>query len=144
MRVYQQLVTLVVMGTLAGYAQARYNPSQLEHFEKTNECVNCDLSSARINPNHSGANLEGANLSSFAEKMSSGPINLSGANLKNTNLSDAYLEFANLSNANLTGAHLDGAYVRYANFSGAVGANLKNAQDACSVILPDGSLTKDC
>lgn len=146
MQIYRQLITLAIVGTVAGYAHAKalYNPSQLEHFEQTNECVGCDLSSARITPNHSGANLERANLSNLAEKPGSGELNLSSANLKNANLSNAYLEFANLSYADLTGAHLDGAYVRYANFAGAVGVDLKNAAGVCSVILPDGSLTKEC
>ena len=141
---YQMLFVLVA-GTFisAAHAKGLYDQSQLDQFERTNKCINCDLSNARISVNHSGANLEGSNLSGIGG-IQAQQLNFSAANLKNANLSGAYLEFGNFSNADFTGAHIDGAYTRYANFSGAIGLDLKNAVDACSVILPDGTVTKDC
>ena len=136
------VISLVMSAfTLPAFAGPQFNNEQLKKFEQTNECSGCDLSSARIGDNHSGAILNNANLSNIRAKIG-GILNFSYANLQNANFSGAELEESNLSFANLTGAHFAGAVLGRTNFYGAVGLDLTNAY-VCYVILPDGK-TSDC
>lgn len=144
------MLTLAIVAasaiSLPAYA---YNTAHVEQFEKTNQCEACDLSGVKFyrdtneqtspNVNHSGAKLDGANLSNaFA-----GGINLSNASLRQANLSGASLNDANLSYADLSGANLSGAFIQFANLFGAIGADLSNVR-ICSTTLPDGSASKPC
>ena len=122
------------------YASPTFNEEQLSQFEKTNQCVNCDLSGAPLTGNHSKANLVNANLSGIISAW--GFINFSEANLRNANLSGTQLSGANFSKADLTGAVFAGAVLNYANFYGATGVNLNNALETCNVTTPDGSILK--
>lgn len=139
----QSFVAAIIVGSLAISAHAapksQYSKSQLEQFEATNKCSACDLSGAELSRNHSGAILDGANLSNIYSDLHDLPgINFSAANLQNANLSGADLEYANFSQADLAGARFDGADVSEANFYGAKNANLTNAY-TCRATLPDGS-----
>lgn len=121
---------IFIFGISSAYASG-YNNSQLQSFERTNSCINCDLSGASISYNHSGAVLEQSNLSDV-NMYTSGTINFSSSNLKQVNFTGANLVYANFSQADLTGARLDGA-----NFYGAKGVDFTNTR-VCYVILPDG------
>lgn len=139
---------LVAFGTVnlinPAIAKSNFDASQLSSFENTNQCLSCDLSSAELSLNHSGAILDNSNLSNIIGY--SGPlqgINFSNASLKNVNLTGAYIPNSNFSNADLTNAHFNGAMLREANFYGAKGADLTGAADICFAILPDGKRV-DC
>lgn len=90
------LQTAFLTGT--GYG---FNAADLQKFNSTNKCENCDLSNANL-----------ANLDMYG-------ANLTGANLTGANLSEA-----SLNDANLTGANMKGANIKGTNFSG---AKLSNA-----------------
>jgi uncharacterized protein YjbI with pentapeptide repeats len=126
---------LFTFGISPAYASG-YNNSQLQSFERTNSCINCDLSGASISYNHSGAVLEQSNLSDV-NMYTSSTINFSSSNLKQVNFSGANLRYANFSQADLTGARFDGADIYGANFYGAKGVDFTNTR-VCYVILPDG------
>ena len=133
------VIIFTALSTFFISAQA-YNKTQLDQFEKTNKCNKCDLSSAVITWNHSGAELNDANLSNISFRNKHGG-NFALASLKNANLSGAHLVNSNLSHADLTGTHLDAAHLYMTNIYGAIGADFSNA-DICMATLPDGSQGK--
>jgi uncharacterized protein YjbI with pentapeptide repeats len=126
---------LFIFGVSSAYSST-YNNSQLDQFEQTNQCINCDLSGAQLNYNHSGTVLEQSNLSNI-NLFSSIYLNLSSSNLKQVNFTGANLAHADFSQSDLTGARFDGSTIDGANFFGAKGVNLTNVK-LCNVILPDG------
>ncbi len=86
-----------------------FDEKQVQVLKKSNNCVKCDLSGAKL----TNLDLSYADLSS---------ANLSGADLSNSvlfgaNLSKANLSGANFSAANLFEANLSGANVSKTNFS---------------------------
>lgn len=130
------LASFITSVSLMSYAKASFKDDELEHFEITNHCSGCDLSSAALTSNHSGAILDNANLSNVYTTQNH--LNLSQAHLQNANLTGAWLPGANFSQADLTGAVFAGAFLRGANFYGAMGVNLKNAAEACDIVAPNG------
>jgi uncharacterized protein YjbI with pentapeptide repeats len=132
---------LIALSIISGASYSLdYRPSDLETFEKTNICINCDLSNANFTGNHSQARLDNTNLS--------------GALCYGINLSAAILTHANLTNSkfggsNFSGADFEGAVLFKANFAqtNLYQANISQAQLAqlssvCDAILPDGSTGK--
>ncbi len=124
-RLFVALLPIAPIVFLSTSAQA-FNPEHLAQLLKTNQCANCDLSSAKLEKlNLSGANLSGANLSSAnltGANLSN--ANLEAANLQGSSLSETYLFRANLTGANFTNAGLQKANLRETtligtNFSGA-------------------------
>jgi uncharacterized protein YjbI with pentapeptide repeats len=86
-----------------------FDEKQVQALKKTNSCVKCDLSGAKLNDldlsyaDLSGANLSGADLTNTVLYQANlAKANLSGANLTNVNLFEANLSGANVSKANLT------------------------------------------
>lgn len=145
MNIFQSIITMLFLSLLMTtvYAKPLYNRDAVTRFEQTNRCSNCDLSRAQLKLNHSGAVLDGANLSGIIEWGFPG-INLSEANLQNANLAGALLPHANFVNADVTGARFDGANLANANFFQAIGLNLNHAAVTCGIILPDGKQTSSC
>ena len=131
------LLPFLAITAIAPLAQA-FNSDHLKQLLKSNQCSNCDLSSAPLE----GTNLSGANLQN---------TNLSNANLSGTNLSGANLEGANLQNAilnnvyafraNLTGTNFSNATLQNANLreTTLVGTNFTRA-DLRSVNLQGNNL----
>jgi uncharacterized protein YjbI with pentapeptide repeats len=119
------LLPVLPIVLLSTSAQA-FNPDHLAQLLKTNQCANCDLSSAKLEKlNLSGANLQGANLSGVTLTGANlSNANLEAANLQGSSLTEAYLFRANLTDANFTNAGLQKANLRETtlvgtNFSGA-------------------------
>jgi len=136
---------------------AQWNPDQLEQFNKTNICENCDLQHAIINMPHQKASLKGSNLrgieagSNYFNESDFSNTNLSASNLQfakfpGATFTGANLEGANLSNANLldadfTNANLNGADLSYSDLRGAIISQeqLQQAAKLCHAKLPDGN-----
>lgn len=121
-------------------ANLKYNPEQTDQFNKTNQCVGCDLSNASLYGNHSQANLDKANLSGAgADNM-----NLSEALITNANLTKTNFANSNLSAANFTGSVLIDADLSDTDLYQAVISTeqLAQASSVCRAILPDGSKGK--
>ena len=84
-----KLTILAVVASIFASSASAFDPDDLQKLKDTNECVECDLSSAYLME----ADLKGADLSK--------------ADLSKANLKGAYLKGADLSGANLSGASLN-------------------------------------
>ena len=118
-------------------ANLRFNQDDVQKFNTTNSCVNCDLSNAQLNGDHSQVNLTGANLSNAKGSY----INLSQTILINANLSNSYFSSANFSQADFSGAAIYQADFSYANLYKAKMTleQLSQLKSVCNATLPDGS-----
>jgi hypothetical protein len=112
------LIIIMVVVCFFGSLSVLYgfDEKQVQALKKTNKCMKCDLSGAKLNnldleyADISSANLSGADLSnSMLSNANLTKANLSGANLSGTNLSFANLSGADASKANLTNVFLDQA-----------------------------------
>jgi Pentapeptide repeats (8 copies)/NACHT domain len=141
--VYTGLNILIILLELHRYAQGKDDLKNLIVFYPSGESQSSGHKSRLLKIIHnsdsieintfnqnlrffiSGANLNGANLSS----TNLSGTDLSGANLSGTDLSGANLSRANLGGANLSSANLGGANLGGANLGGANlgGANLSRA-----------------
>jgi uncharacterized protein YjbI with pentapeptide repeats len=83
--------------TSSTYAKPSYIRSDLEQFNKTGACVNCDLSEVRLD-SHDGANLSGA-LLVRADLSWFGPHHFYVSNF-----SHAQLMYANLDRVKASGS----------------------------------------
>jgi len=111
------ILCLSIAAALGVMATARASdPNHVEQLRTTGKCPLCDLTEENL----SGVPLEGADLS--------------GANLTNAIMYDS-----NLRGANLAGAILSGANLWMADLTGAVDAQLADAQTDARTICPDGS-----
>ena len=108
------LTALTLAATMFASSASAFDPDDLQKLKDTNECVECDLSSADL----WGAYLMNANLKD--------------ADLWGADLSKADLSKANLKGADLSGANLRDAYLYYA---------IMNSVILCNTTMPDGSVT---
>ena len=107
------LALTVVSGLFILTGLCAFDDAQLKGLRKSNNCVKCDLTNAKLGnldlsyADLSSANLSGADLSNstfYSANLSK--ADLTGANLTGANLYDANLTGANLSKANLARANL--------------------------------------
>ena len=125
--------------TVPAYANnIQFNQNDLQTFNETNTCINCDLTTASLEGNHSQANLTGTNL----QNANGNNMNLSQSNLQNTNFTYGTFILTNFSEADFTGANLSKADFSFANLYKAKisAAQLSQLKSVCRAILPDGSL----
>jgi len=125
------------LGSSAYANNLAFNQDDVQKFNATNACVDCDLSNASLYGNHSQANLSGANLSNASGSY----INLSQANLQTANLTNATFNAANFSEADFTGAGVYQADFGSANLYKAkiTPEQLSQVKSLCNATLPDGS-----
>jgi len=96
-----------------------FDEKHVQGLKKTNKCIKCDLSGAKLNnfdmeyADLSSANLSGADLSNSMM----GNTNLTKANLSGANLSGANLGFANLSGADVSKASLTNVFLDQATWT---------------------------
>ena len=146
-------ITLILF-ILSFYSSISYGFSEkdLETFNKTNVCINCDLSGAIFKKSDlSNAVLTGSNL----DKVNFWRANLSNANLENCSLQQANLKRVNFENANMNGAIFHFSIIRNAKMDGATAiranfsktkikkTNLKNVK-FCETIMPYGIDNSGC
>ncbi len=115
-----------------------FNPADLQKFNTTNSCVECDLSNASLSGNHSQANLTDTNLSSSIGDF----INLSEAVLIGTNLTNSRFIKANFSQADFSNAALYQADFSNANLYKAkmTTEQISQLKSVCNATLPNGSM----
>lgn len=141
------------------FANVRYSPAQLQQFETTGSCQNCDLTDVTFLFVNAGVqspfNLEGANLSgSFINTRNNTLSNFSGitavntsfsnncysqANFKNAILIDANFMNSNLTYSDFTGANVTGVSFADSDLYGAKGIDFSSVASVCGAIMPDGS-----
>ena len=145
--------------TFSSYANIENKKSDIQHFIETNECVNCDLSRAKLErSNHDNANLMGsllamANISSSqfnqanfqdanleyvkAESIIARYCNFTNADLRKANFSHANLGGCDFTNANLNKVMFYHANLYKAKISE---EQLKQVERLDCAIMPDGSM----
>lgn len=164
------LILLVALPMSVFAAQAMYNPTQLQQFETTGSCPNCDLTSTDLGPqtgvqppyNLAGANLSGSKInivngsgSNFSGVLADNTdfawdsnvgATFSGSSFENASLVEANLSGLNLTKANFTGADVAGANFDNADLSGAIGLTPSeiNAANPCGGITPTNDIEPAC
>lgn len=152
--VFTSMITLPAMNAYADIAK----DEDLKKFLDTNQCINCDLSGAKIPGDHQHANISGSNLSSTQLIGDYTKANFSkiiapnarfGNELSEANFTDAKLAAATFRNTWLTYANFTDADVHQVDFLNAnlfgakiTAEQLASAQSICNAILPNGSKGK--
>lgn len=152
------MTSVLIFTTCSASSYAMYIPEQLEQFEKTGECVNCDLSGAYLSGHsHNSSNLSGAllvkaslsNTEFYTSKFNGAELMYASFNY--TRASGSQFVSANLTGATLVGTNLSstdfqGAVVTDANFENAILARsnitkeqLASAKSLSCAIMPDGT-----
>lgn len=154
----KNLIALAILSIsfTATVQASQHIPSQLDQYDKTGICTNCDLSEARLqskdNVNLSYSILTRTSLSynhhytsnfshtNFIEADLYG-IKASASNFESANLSYASLVSANFSSCDFTNAKLTGADLTNANLINAkiTKEQLASAKSIKGAILPDGT-----
>lgn len=153
LKFYSSLVLL--LATFPVFANVGYIPAQLQQYQSTGQCPNCDLSNAFLNgfanANLANAILTGADLtgnfgsSNFTNAIMGGVemggVNASGSNFGGANLTQSSLRSADFSRCTFTDANLTGADLGYANLVGAIitTEQLNSAKSLSCAWMPDGS-----
>lgn len=133
-------VLAFLIGSPISYAKVTYSENDLKQFEKTNICIKCDLTSARIDGKENavldGSILIDAYLSGHMSGSSyvnsvltktrtsfygiySMSSNFKGAVLTHANFNNAHLSGSSFENVNLSKADLSESNLSSSNFNGA-------------------------
>ncbi len=158
---YKHLTLLMMLLTLSGYSMAsieKYDPTELEQYQKTGICEKCNLSDADV-AYSSAADLQGSDItqstlvgqvymqnSNFSyviatdSNLSAFHTDLSGSNFTGAELGNAEFGLDDLSNCNFTNADLKGAVMTGANLTNAImsDAQIEELANDCDAIMPDG------
>ncbi len=150
------LLFLVATIQNVSFANLKYDPNDLDQFNKTNQCIGCDLSNSTLSGNHSKAILQKSNLTSSVIFNTFSQSDFSYVNGSHGSWSSTNFSYTNFSNATLNATKFTSADLEFSDFSNAVvisadfsqadlyGAKitsdqLATAASVCNAILPDGS-----